>query len=207
MTRRPSPTRERGDSIRTRRAVGFVRRSDLAGHSLDQNADEVTRATRPEVWTMKIPGQPPSRRRSRPYLAYGGHPRIEIVCPKCGAMAIAEVEQKPPASKGETASPRHTYSVGCQACAHRARSVPYANLGRPFHVIMMGRSSLWAWDLDHLRALRSYLAGDVKTVPLTVRTVFVQYVRRSWMQHRAKWVKAIDRYVKTLDSKGSRDRR
>lgn len=155
---------------------------------------------------MKIPGQRPSRRGSRPYLEYGGHPRIEIVCPRCGAMAVASVERRSQASK-EANDWASTYSVTCPACPHRARRVPYADLGRPFHVLMMGRSSLWAWDLDHLRGLRSYLAGEVKTVPLTVRTAFVQWTRRSWMQHRAKWVKAIDRYIATLDAAGSRDRR
>ncbi|MFZ4576153.1 MAG: hypothetical protein ACOYN0_17345 [Phycisphaerales bacterium] len=124
--------------------------------------------------------------------------KIEVRCPKCRGCAIAtegDVDHEAaevPLLAMLPFGPGH-FRVRCLSCDYRASGVPYEQLGPCFHELEAAGLRVWAWNDEHLRAIRAYLAREPMAgfayEPLMV------YVPGDWLRRAERLVRAIDSYL------------
>lgn len=124
---------------------------------------------------------------------------IEIACPRCAGRAVASGADHAEgrrvigdASPGWDAA---DFSVTCTACMHRAKGLCYAELGAPLHQVSIAGRTLWAWNEEHLRMILKTLRGE--SLKGDSYAFFATYIRRGWMQWRARFITAIERHLES----------
>lgn len=126
--------------------------------------------------------------------------KIEVVCPKCEAKAIATV---PCYDTGiyicNDLCPHwqtNDWSVACTNCTFRAFKQSYSELGKFYYQVEARGHTLWAWNREHLVMLYNLLSN--KPIDKFRYGWFATYARKEWLKGSRKksFAKAVDKMLK-----------
>lgn len=120
--------------------------------------------------------------------------RIDIKCPNCGELAVAQdISIEGYEFSSDTApswKAGGSFSVSCTKCFYRAEKIRYMELTEPFYQIAGRGEILWAWNKTHLEMLFKFLSGqDISSHPYKF---YQTYIHGDWKKYRDSYLKEIE---------------
>ena len=119
--------------------------------------------------------------------------RIDIKCPSCGELAVAEdiaaegyefqCDLDPSWRSGGS------FSITCTKCFYRATTLTYKDLTEPFYQISGRGELLWAWNKTHLEMLLKFLSGQ--SVSGHPYEFYQTYIHGDWKKYRESYLNGI----------------